>query len=190
MLSRRLTPVLFGEHFEALEKEAVETLAAGGAKRSNIVLQRVVELRYKGQVHQVDTPAPPGKVTPATLDAVIEEFERRYERLFGRGSGFRQAGIELVTYRVVGSTHVQDASIRRSRKGAQTPRTARIGRENLYWREIGKEVETSIYGSGLAAGMVFEGPAIIRFEATTALIHPGQRARIDGYGNIRITQSK
>ena len=47
-----------------------------------------------------------------------------------------------------------------------------------------------MYGSGLAAGMVFEGPAIIRYEATTALIHPGQRAGIDGYGNIRITQSK
>ena len=181
---------LFGEHFEALEKDAVETLAAGGAKRSNIVLQRVVELRYKGQVHQVDTPAPPGKVTPAILDAVIEEFERRYERLFGRGSGFRQAGIELVTYRVVGSTHVQDASIQKTQEGSADASTARVGRERLYWREIGKEVETSIYGSGLAAGMVFEGPAIIRYEATTALIHPGQRARIDGYGNIRITQSK
>lgn len=182
--------VRFGEHFEALEKEAVENLTAGGAKRSSIVLQRVVELRYKGQVHQVDAPVPLGKVTPATLDGVIEEFERRYERLFGRGSGFRQAGIELVTYRVLGSTHVQDASIMKKQEGSDDATPARIGRENLYWREVGKEVETSIYGSGLAAGMAFDGPAIIRFESTTALIHPGQRARIDGYGNVRITQSK
>ena len=182
--------VRFGEHFEALEKEAVENLTAGGAKRSSIVLQRVVELRYKGQVHQVDAPVPLGKVTPATLDSVIEEFERRYERLFGRGSGFRQAGIELVTYRVLGSTHVQDASIMKKQKGSDDATPARIGRENLYWREVGKEVETSIYGSGLAAGMAFDGPAIIRFESTTALIHPGQRAQIDGYGNVRITQSK
>jgi N-methylhydantoinase A len=182
--------VRFGEHFEALEKEAVENLTAGGAKRSSIVLQRVVELRYKGQVHQVDAPVPLGKVTPATLDSVIEEFERRYERLFGRGSGFRQAGIELVTYRVLGSTHVQDASIMKKQEGSDDATPARIGRENLYWREVGKEVKTSIYGSGLAAGMAFDGPAIIRFESTTALIHPGQRARIDGYGNVRITQSK
>jgi N-methylhydantoinase A len=182
--------VRFGEHFEALEKEAVENLTAGGAKRSSIVLQRVVELRYKGQVHQVDAPVPLGKVTPATLDSVIEEFERHYERLFGRGSGFRQAGIELVTYRVVGSTHVQDASIMKKQEGSDDATPARIGRENLYWREVGKEMETSIYGSGLAAGMAFDGPAIIRFESTTALIHPGQRARIDGYGNVRITQGK
>jgi N-methylhydantoinase A len=180
----------FGEHFEALENEAVENLTAGGAKRSNIVLQRVVELRYKGQVHQVDAPVPLGKVTPATLDGVIEAFERRYERLFGRGSGFRQAGIELVTYRVIGSTHVQDASIKKKQEGNDDATPARLGREKLYWREMGKEVETSIYGSGLAAGMAFEGPAIIRFQSTTALIHPGQRARIDGYGNVRITQEK
>jgi N-methylhydantoinase A/oxoprolinase/acetone carboxylase beta subunit len=38
--------------------------------------------------------------------------------------------------------------------------------------------------------MTFEGPAIIRFEATTALIHPGQMARIDGYGNVRIISHK
>ena len=182
--------VRFGEHFEALEKEAVENLTAGGAKQSSIVLQRVVELRYKGQVHQVDAPVPLGKVTPATLDSVIEEFERHYERLFGRGSGFRQAGIELVTYRVVGSTHVQDASIMKKQEGSDDATPARIGRENLYWREVGKEVESSIYGSGLAAGMAFDGPAIIRFESTTALIHPGQHARIDGYGNVRITQGK
>ena len=181
---------LFGRHFEALENEAVNNLAAGGARRSNIGLQRVVELRYKGQVHQVDTPVSPGKITPANFDGVIEEFERRYERLFGRGSGFRQAGIELVTFRVVGSTHVQDASIQKAPEGSLDPTPARLGVEKLYWREIGKEVETSIYGSGLAAGMAFSGPSIVRFEATTALIHPGQHARIDGYGNVRITQGK
>jgi N-methylhydantoinase A len=181
---------LFSRHFESLEKEAIDNLTAGGAKRSNIVLQRIAELRYKGQVHQVDTPVPLGKVTPATLDQVIEEFERRYERLFGRGSGFRQAGIELVTYRVIGSTHVQEASIEKTREGSTDPGPARIGRERLYWRELGDEVETSIYGNKLVAGMAFDGPAIIRFEATTALIHPGQHARIDGYGNVRITAIK
>jgi len=180
-------PSRFSQHFEALEQEALDNLTAGGAKRSNISLQRVVELRYKGQVHQVDTPVPLGKITSATLDEVIAEFERRYERLFGRGSGFRQAGIELVTYRVIGSTHVQDASVQSKREGSADATSARIGREKVYWREIGKEVDTDIYGSGLASGMTFEGPAIIRFESTTALIHPGQTARIDGYGNVRIT---
>jgi N-methylhydantoinase A len=106
---------------------------------------------------------------------VIEEFERRYERLFGRGSGFRQAGIELVTYRVIGSTHVQDASIQKNKEGSKDAAPACVGHEKLYWREVGMEVQTSIYGSKLSAGMEFDGPAIVRFEATTALSTPANK---------------
>lgn len=181
-------PEKFTAHFESLEQEAVKNLTAGGAQRSNIDIRRIVELRYKGQVHQVDASVPPGKLTSAVLDRVIEEFEQRYERLFGRGSGFREAGVELVTYRVIGSMHIQDATIHEVREGGKDSTPARIGIEKIYWREVGKEVETSIYGNGLVAGMTVEGPAIIRFDATTGLIHPGQQARIDGFGNVRITQ--
>jgi N-methylhydantoinase A len=181
-------PERFAAHFKRLEQEAVQNLTAGGAKRSNVELQRVVELRYKGQVHQVDANVPAGKLTSAILERVIEEFEQRYERLFGRGSGFREAGVELVTYRVIGSMHIQDAVIQEAREGDSNSAPARIGREEIYWREVGKEVETNIYGNGLVAGMIIEGPAIIRFDTTTGLVHPGQRARIDGFRNVRITQ--
>jgi N-methylhydantoinase A len=181
-------PDKFTADFERLEAEAIQRLAVGGAKRSNVELQRIVELRYKGQVHQVDANVPAGKLTSAMLDRVIEEFERRYEQLFGRGSGFREAGVELVTYRVIGSMHIQDALLKEEEAGSSDSGIARIGKEKIYWREVGKEVETNIYGDGLKAGIVIEGPAIIRFDTTTGLIHPGQRARIDGFGNVRITQ--
>jgi hypothetical protein len=35
--------------------------------------------------------------------------------------------------------------------------------------------------------MRFDGPAVIRLAATTGLVHPGEHAFVDGYGNIRIT---
>lgn len=178
-----------GRHFKTLEAEAIENLRGGGGKRGEITLQRIVELRYKGQVHQVDTPVGGGRVTSRTLEAAIEEFERRYERLYGRGSGFREAGIELVTYRVLGTAHIQDASLQKKAARKRDAAAARIGCENLYWREIDQVVETDIYGSKIAPGMAFDGPAVIRFEATTALVHPGQRARIDPYGNVRITNT-
>jgi N-methylhydantoinase A len=175
-----------GKHLEALEQEAIDSLTAGGAKREDITLRRIVELRYKGQVHQVDTPVPAGAITSESLEAVIEEFERRYERLFGRGSAFREAGIELVTYRVLGATHVQEARLQHFEEGDTDASPARLAVESLFWRELGEEAETAIYGSGLRPGMAFDGPAIIRFETTTALIHPGQHARVDTYGNVRI----
>lgn len=180
-------PATVGRHFKTLEAEAIENFKGGGGKRGKITLQRIVELRYKGQVHQVDTPVGGGKVIAKTLEAAIEEFERRYERLYGRGSGFREAGIELVNYRVLGTAHIQDASLRKKAARKRDAAAARIGFENLYWREIDQVVKTDIYGSKIAPGMAFDGPAVVRFEATTALVHPGQRARIDAYGNVRIT---
>ena len=182
-------PATVDQHFRTLEAEATENLKGGGGRRGEITLQRIVELRYKGQVHQVDTPVGGGKVTARTLDAAIEEFESRYERLYGRGSGFREAGIELVTYRVLGTAHIQDASLQEQAARKRDAAAARIGSENLYWREVDQVVETDIYGSKIAPGMAFDGPAVIRFEATTALVHPGQRARIDAYGNVRITNT-
>ena len=132
-------PATFGKHFEALEAEAMENLNAESANEGDVTLQRIVELRYKGQVHQVDTPVPPGEVTAKLLDDVLAEFEARYERLFGRGSGFREAGIELVTYRVVGATACakRQSSASRRRQADATP--ARTGVEKLYWRELGEE---------------------------------------------------
>ena len=178
---------VMNKHFQSLEEEATANMTKAGAKPDDISLQRVLELRYKGQVHQVDTPIPNGKITSVLHDQALEEFERRYEAIFGRGSGFREAGIEVVTYRVLGTTHIQNARIEQQDEEESDASAALIGREMLFWRELGEEVETAIYGRDLRPGMKFDGPAVIRFEATTALIHPGQHARIDAYGNVRLT---
>jgi N-methylhydantoinase A len=173
------------QFFERLEREAAASFS-NGTPPEEITLQRILELRYKGQVHQVDTPVPGGRLGPHQLERVIEEFERRYETLYGRGSGFREAGIELANYRVIASVRVQEAVLRHEPERPEEAGPARTGRERLFWRELGEEVETDVYGDGLRPGMVFEGPAVIRLEATTALVHPGQRGRVDGFGNIRI----
>jgi N-methylhydantoinase A len=175
------------EHLAGLEEKALRELAGSGAQSDAVSFQRVLELRYKGQVHQVDTPVPAGAVTAQVMEDVLADFERRYEMLYGRGSGFREAGIELVTYRVLASVHVQDARVEPHEEGGSDASSARIGREPLFWRDVGEAVETEIYGDGLAAGMGFDGPAVIRLASTTALVHAGQHARVDQYGNVRIT---
>jgi N-methylhydantoinase A len=178
-------PAAVTANFERLEREATENL--GGGEPASV--QRILELRYKGQVHQVDTPVPNGALDAAALDAVVEEFERRYEALFGPGSGFREAGIELVTYRVLATATVGRSALRPAPLGDEDPGDVRLGSESLYWRELGREVETAVYGD-LRPGMEFDGPAVIRMRSTTGLIHPGQHARIDEYGNVRITTSE
>jgi N-methylhydantoinase A len=173
-------------NLEQLEQDVRAKLTAENLGTKDVDVQRIFALRYKGQVHEVDTPVGPGTLGPADLDRVIDDFERRYETLYGRGSGFRQAGIELVTYRVMATARVQDAALERQDEGDPDPAQALLGREQLYWHGHGL-LETAVYGTALRPGMRFAGPAVVRLEATTGLVHPGEQAVLDGYGNIRIS---
>ena len=57
----------------------------------------------------------------------------------------------------------------------------------MYWAEIGDFEATPIFwGERLQAGNVVAGPAIIQVPDTTIVVHPGQAARVDPYGNVLI----
>jgi N-methylhydantoinase A len=173
--------------FEELDREAVEKV--GGAPGDDgIRIQRVLELRYKGQVHQVETPVPNGRIGEAEIEQVIADFERRYEALYGRGSAFREAGIELQTYHVTATLAVGNQAIRErdgAGRGAATP----VGTEDIFWWELGATAKTDIYRE-LVPNSTIEGPAVIRLDTTTALIAPRQTAVVDGYLNIRVTKNQ
>ena len=179
-------PERVNRNLAQLEEDVKAKLTAENLGTQDVDVQRIFALRYKGQVHEVDTPVGQGTLGPAELEVVIDDFERRYETLYGRGSGFRQAGIELVTYRVMATARVQDAALERQVDGDPDPAPALLGREQLYWHGHGL-LETAVYGTALRPGMRFAGPAVVRLEATTGLVHPAEQAVLDGYGNIRIS---
>jgi N-methylhydantoinase A len=48
--------------------------------------------------------------------------------------------------------------------------------------------EATIYdGEKLRPGMALAGPAVIEDSGTTIILHPGNAARVDGFGNIHIS---
>jgi N-methylhydantoinase A len=50
--------------------------------------------------------------------------------------------------------------------------------------------DAEIYdGTLLEPGMTFKGPAIVEDPGTTVVLHPGNDAEVDGYGNLHITIS-
>jgi N-methylhydantoinase A len=84
------------------------------------------------------------------------------------------------------TARVPKAAIERHPEGDADPSGALLGHEQLYWHGSGK-LETAIYGPELGPGMRFDGPAVVRLASTTGLVHPGEQAMLDGYGNIRIS---
>src|SRR4029450_8351423 len=113
---------------------------------------------------------------------------RRYQTLYGTGAGFREARVEIVTYRVRTSTTSTKPALRPAPEhGPTPPPKARAAPRAVYWAEVGDFDTTPVYwGEQLLPGNLISGPAIIQVPDTTIVVHPGQTARLDPYGNVLI----
>lgn len=173
------------EIYRKMERELKAVLKAEGVRDRDIYLIRSMDLRYRGQVHEITTPVPGGKLTRATLDGVIEEFERRYEQKYGPGTAYKQAGILSRTYQVKGLGRIFTPTLRRHRLGKADASPAIKAKRPVYFKERGGFVNTKIYDRDrLRAGNVIRGPAIIEAVDTTVVVNPGLHVRVDQYSNM------
>jgi N-methylhydantoinase A len=175
--------------YRELEEQAVADLEASGIAPEQMTLQRLADVRYRLQVHNVEVPVRSGTISAETLERLARDFEVRYEAQFGKGTGYAGAGMEIATIRVraVGQTiqpPIPDAGAVTERPAGDETRKA--GRE-VYWHELESKRPTDVYdGTRLEPGHVVEGPAVIEEPDTTVLVRPDQVARIDALKNIVI----
>lgn len=176
--------------FEEIEKQALADMAGEGIKPENVDLQRELELRYVRQVHEVSVPVAAKKLTSGDVDQLIVDWENRYEAIYGIGSGFREAGIQAVTFRVNAVSKLQKPVME---KADYTPErdsaNAIKGARPAFFRKYNDYVDTNVYDFGkLRYGNRIEGPAIIESTKTTMVILPDQVAEVDEYMNVIIVK--
>ncbi len=147
--------------------------------------ERWVEARYRRQVHHVRVPAP-ASIDEAGMRQLAERFEAEYERLFGKGAGLRNAGIELVNYGVEAIGLVSQRPQERAvRTGSAEPRTSR----DAYCPRRKRMLCTPVFdGPRLPPGTELAGPAIIEHPGTTIVVLSGYAARIDEFRHTRIVK--
>jgi len=169
--------------YAEMEVRGTSLLAQADVRAERRRYERWVEARYRRQVHHVRIPVPARLDADAT-HALARAFHQEYERLFGPGSGLRDAGIELVNYGVEAIGVVDKPATERAPSGT-APR-ARAQRPTYCPRRRAM-VETSIHdGPALPAGMVIAGPAVIEHPGTNIVVLDGQRARIDEFRHTHI----
>ncbi len=171
--------------YERLEGEAVADLQADGISRADATLLREIELRYRGQVHELRVPVKSGLLEPGDLDELIADFEARYTRRYGRGTVHSGAGIEARTYAVRGVGHLAKPEPAFEEPGDADAHEARLGERDVFFRELSGFAPAGVYRwENLRSGHVVSGPAVIEAEITSALVPPEHAARVDGFGNL------
>jgi N-methylhydantoinase A len=182
-------PARVNENFFSLLQRARKDLRAAGFSERDIQMIRSVDMRYRYQVHELNVPFAPGtaEISESDMEALSLLFDQSYETAFGHGSGYREAGKEILTFRLTAAGLLRKPDIKRARVARSNGAAALKAERDVYFQEYKKFVRTRIYDfTRIEPGTEFGGPAIIETPVTTVVVNPSDRAVMDEYRNIRI----
>jgi N-methylhydantoinase A len=175
--------------FRALERDAVAALEREGFAPDEIAIERSMDMRYLGQVHECTVDLGRLDVTAETFPEIRRRLDAVHRQLFTYDEPQSLAevvNIESTIYgRVVKPAPPHFAS------GGADPAAALSGeREMLFWEDGGVKARRApvFDGARVLAGNVVAGPAVIEEETTSILVEPGWRARLHDDGTFVLDQ--
>jgi N-methylhydantoinase A len=172
----------------ALERKANEQMDRDGIAERRRRFRFSLDMRHRGQINEVEVMLPGKRLQGGFAANLGRHFYARYEQLFGRGSSYAGARLEIVTLRLratAGTRHPK-LKVARVRRAAPDPR-AILGKRRIYWAELKQTVPSPIYdGALLVPGVRMQGPAVIETTDTTVVVHPGRSLAVDAFGNFEI----
>ena len=185
------TPLAEADHararsaLEELEEAVLAQFAAEGAPPADVSLRRSAFVRYQMQVHALEIELPPGPFDPSGAAALFAAFEKKYAGIYGAGTGFAEAGLEVVSFRVEGAQAAFALRLAEETAAGEDPGPALVGRRPAYFEASGGFASTAVFrGDRLRPGHLLRGPALVERMGDTVVIPPGHRGRVDGFGNL------
>ena len=132
---------------DSLHGQAEGQLLADGVPRERHRFRYALDMRHKGQIHEVEVGLDEMPVGRPEFERLPERFTALYERLYGSGSSLAGARLEIVTGRCRASASTPKPSLVRSEELIpDIPPEARLGRRSVYWPRVGGA------GTGTAPG--------------------------------------
>lgn len=173
--------------FQRLEADCREAMKRAGVASDDVALSRTVDLRYRRQTNDLMIAMPDRPVTQAALEALLDRFEQTYEQNYGKGSAFREAGIELTNVRVEALGRARRPEI--SFQAAST--APKPGRRKIFEPVANAWMEAAVYNwRDLPKNFTVAGPAIVEHPETSVFVAANQVAALDENNNITIEQRR
>jgi N-methylhydantoinase A len=119
---------------------------------------------------------------------IMEIFDQKYDEVYGEGSAYREAGVELISTTVDAIGKTSKPTMRVFGEGVASAKDALKGsREVFFTHPVKGLFSADIYHyDQLKPGNVIEGPAVIETRITTIIIPPEKVAKVDKYMNVEI----
>lgn len=176
--------------FDELARQVSERLERDVSDADRRSLSYGLDMRYGVQIHTVRLPLDAKRFDEREIEEASVAFDALYERLFGRGSGFVDAG-RFVTAFVVdgfGDAPVPDRAGGTAVGLVETDSASRVGERQAYFN--GEMTSTAVHlYERMGPGESVLGPAVLDAPTTTIVVPPGHRATLDDYRNVHIESS-
>jgi N-methylhydantoinase A len=177
-------------NFSALIEKAVADLRLAGFTDGDMCIVRSLDMRYRYQVHEIGVPFPAGiaEIEQKDIEELYNRFDELYETAYGKGSGYREAGKEILIFRVTAVGLLKKPKIKSAPMSQSAgAESALKGKRNVYFEEARAFVPTRTYDfERLAPGTTLTGPAIVETPVTTIVVNPKDRAIVDEFRNVRL----
>jgi N-methylhydantoinase A len=176
-------------NFQGLVEKALRDLRAGGFEDRDILIRRSLDMRYGYQVHELNVLLLHGttRLEEKDIDALCSRFDELYEQAYGQGSAYREAGREIISFRVSATGKLPRPKIKKYSQANGNPRDSLKGKRDVYFQEHHGFVSAAVHDfDGMQPGVEIAGPAIIETPVTTIVINPKDLAVLDDYRNVRI----
>ena len=173
---------------EALEQKANAQLDRDRIAKPRRRFRFSLDMRHRGQINEVEVLLAGKRLHGAFAEGLSRRFYTRYEQLYGRGSSYAEARLEIVTLRLRATAATRPPKLTAARKRSAMPGArALLEKRNIYWADLKKAVTSPIYdGALLMPGNRMRGPAVIETTDTTVVVHPGRSLAVDALGNFEI----
>jgi N-methylhydantoinase A len=169
--------------FDELEAGARRDLEADGIPAGRQVMERSVEIKYPLQIHQLDVAI----AAADTAEDLVSRFVGRYEQLYGIGSAWDEATVEMVGCRVVARGSLlqpMSTAVDTAANGGEA-----IERPVVWIDDDGaaEEILTPVVGpDAMPPAAALAGPLIIESETTTVVVPPTASAVVTPHGDLML----
>ena len=176
----------FDTHFVPLLREASGHLQEAGIPISEIRTSCRVDMRYRGQLHEIEVTLPESADPVELLSNIPELFAETYERVFSLN--LLDAPLEIMNWKVEasGPEPLMRQGYRVAGVGSDAARDQKsASTRQAYFPDPGGYVACPVYDRyALGSGDVVEGPALFEERESTCVIGEGDTACVDDHLNL------
>jgi N-methylhydantoinase A len=181
--------------FEDIERVYAELIAQGktalaesGVRFAKTTIAYAADMRYVGQEHPVTVDLSPTVFRKRDRDAIKHHFDEVHLLRYGTNAPEERA--EFVSLRATVTGLMNKPPLEKISRGGPSPASsAKRGSRDVVFGD--RKTKTPAYARAeLRAGNRIAGPALIEEHASTTVLLPGDRMKVDGYGNLVIEVGK